>query len=60
MAKAMTIAGMAIAGLIGLVFTLDLALGIPFGRASKLTDVVFMISAGIVGFLAWSAFRDIR
>lgn len=60
MAKAMTIAGMAIAGLIGLVFTLDLALGIPFRRASVVTDVVFVISAGIVGFLAWSAFRENR
>jgi hypothetical protein len=60
MARAMTIAGMAIAGLIGLVFILDLALGIPFRRISVVTDVVFVVSAGIVGYLAWSAFRDSR
>lgn len=60
MAKAMTIAGMAIAGLIGLLFGLDLALGIPFSRASTLTDVVFVISAGVLGYLAWHAFRDTR
>ena len=60
MAKAMTIAGMVIAGLIGLLFGLDLALGIPFSRASKITDVVFVLAAGGLGYLAWNAFRDTR
>lgn len=58
MAKAMTIAGMVIAGLIGLLFGLDLILGIPFSRASTLVDVVFVISAGVLGYLSWNAFRD--
>lgn len=59
MAKVMTFGGMAVAGLIALVFGLDLALGIPFGRANMLIDIGFAICAGILGYLSWNAFRDV-
>jgi len=38
MAKAMSIAGMIIAGLLLLVFGLDLAITIPFGRINWMMD----------------------
>jgi hypothetical protein len=62
MAKAMSIAGMVVAGLLALVFGLDLipGLGIPFSGAQKLTDIGFVISAAILGYLSWNAFRDSR
>ena len=58
MAKAMSIAGMIVAGLLAFVFTADLAVGIPFGRVGTLTDVGFLVSALILAYLSWNAFRD--
>ncbi len=58
MAKAMSIAGMIVAGLIALVFIADLAMGIPFSRVATATDVGFLVSALILAYLSWNAFRD--
>lgn len=58
MAKALSIAGMVVAGFLLVVFAADLALGIPFGRQQTMTDVGFVVSAAILGYLSWSAFRD--
>ena len=58
MAKAMSIAGMVVAGLLVVVFAADLALGIPFGRQQTTTDVGFVVGAAILAYLSWSAFRD--
>jgi hypothetical protein len=58
MAKAMSIAGMIVAGLIALIFIADLALGIPFRRVGTMTDVGFVVSALILAYLSWNAFRD--
>ncbi len=58
MAKAMSIAGMIVAGLIALIFIADLALGIPFSRVGTMTDVGFVVSALILAYLSWNAFRD--
>lgn len=60
MAKAMTFGGMAVAGLSLLLFGLDLALGIPFGRANILIDIGFVLCSGILGYLSWNAFSDLR
>jgi hypothetical protein len=60
MSKAMTIVGMVVAGLVGLVFILDLAVGIPFDRANSMMDVGALIGAAILGYLSWDAMRDIR
>jgi hypothetical protein len=58
MAKAMSISGMVVAGLIALIFTADLAVGIPFGRVATVTDIGFLVSGLILGYLSWNAFRD--
>jgi hypothetical protein len=58
MAKAMSISGMVVAGLIALIFTADLAVGIPFGRVAMVTDIGFLVSGLILGYLSWNAFRD--
>jgi hypothetical protein len=60
MAKAMSIAGMIVAGLLALIFLADLAVQIPFGRVGPLTDVGFLASASILGYLSWNAFRDAK
>jgi hypothetical protein len=63
MSKAMTIAGMVVAGLIGLIFALDLVGGEsfgPFGGASKTMDIGALVSAAILGYLSRDAFREAR
>jgi threonine/homoserine/homoserine lactone efflux protein len=58
MAKAMSIAGMVVSGLLFVVFAADLALGIPFGGQQKMTDAGFVVGAGLLAYLSWNAFRD--
>jgi hypothetical protein len=58
MPKALTISGMAVAGLLLLMFGLDLALQFPFGRASKAMDIAFLICAIVLGYMSWSTFRE--
>lgn len=59
MAKAMTFGGMAVAGLVLLLFGLDLVSGFPFGGENMLIDIGFVICAGILGYLSWNAFREL-
>lgn len=58
MAKALTIFGMVVAGLVALVFIADLAVGVPFQGASTTMDIGAIIGAGVLGYLAWDAFRE--
>ena len=60
MAKAMSIAGMIVAGLLALIFIADLAVGIPFGRYGTMTDIGFVISSLLLAYLSWNAFRDAK
>lgn len=60
MSKILTIVGMVVAGLVGLVFLLDLAVGIPFSQANMVMDVGAIIAAAILGYLSWDALRDVR
>ena len=61
MAKAMSIAGMVIGGLTALIFGLDLALKIPFGRTGGGgTDIGLFLCGAILAYLGWNAFRDVK
>jgi hypothetical protein len=60
MAKALTIFGMVVAGLLGLVFIADLAVGVPFAGARKTMDVGALVAAIVLGYLAWDAFREAK
>jgi len=60
MAKAMSIAGMIVAGLLAFVFLADLAIAVPFGRVGTTTDVGFVVSSLILAYLSWNAFRDAK
>jgi hypothetical protein len=51
---------MGVAGLLLLLFGLDIALKIPFGGISPVVDIVSIIASGLVLFLAWDAFKDLR
>ena len=54
MSKLLGFAGMVIAGLIAILFMADLAVGIPFERASIAVDVGFILASLIVAYLSWS------
>jgi len=58
MPKIMTIIGLVLAGLIVLLFGVDLALGIPFGRTSMAMDIAFVICGAILAYLSWSTMRE--
>ena len=60
MAKGLTIFAMVIAVLVLVLFSLDLAIGIPFRKASVLLDIVFAISAAGLGYISWSTFKELK
>jgi hypothetical protein len=59
MAKALTFAGMGVAGLLVLLFGLDLAIGVPFGKASLFMDAAILICAAALGYMSWSTYREL-
>ena len=61
MEKYMCYGALGVAGLMGLLFLLDLALGIPFGGGSfLLADIFGLLAAGIVGFLGFNAMKELK
>ncbi|HID77846.1 MAG TPA: hypothetical protein EYP56_17840 [Planctomycetaceae bacterium] len=58
MPKVLCIIGMVISVLLLLVFGLDLALKIPFGRANALMSISFVICSLVLGYLSWSTYRE--
>lgn len=56
--KQMVIGSWVVAGLVALAAVLDMVVGVPFAKAMTL-DILFLISAAIVGYLAWDAYRDL-
>ena len=60
MPKALAISGMVVAGLLLLIFILDLAIGMPFKGASMLMDVGFIICSLALAYLSWSTWRDLK
>ncbi len=59
MPKALCIFGMTVAGLLLLLFGLDLAIGAPFNGANKmLTDIPMIIAAVGLGFISFTTFRE--
>lgn len=51
---------MGVAGLVLLLFVLDLVTGFPFKQVSTLVDIVAILAAGAVLFMAWDASKDLR
>jgi len=45
------------AGLVGVLAILDIVTTFPFA-GTMLLDILFILSAAIVGYLAWDAYKD--
>lgn len=58
MPKALCIVGIVVAALVLLLFGLDLAISVPFGRQSLMMDVGFVICALILGALSYLTLRE--
>ncbi|MBI3838846.1 MAG: hypothetical protein HY288_13065 [Planctomycetia bacterium] len=58
MPKVLAISGMVVAGLLLLMFGLDLAASVPFSHASRMMDIIFLLCAGILGYMSWNTYRE--
>lgn len=59
MARGLTIAAIAIAVLMLVLFGLDLAIGVPFGKQSMLLDISFLVCGLVLGLLGISTWREL-
>jgi hypothetical protein len=60
MEKWLCYGSMGVAGLLLLLFLLDAAVQVPFGRVSMVVDVFGILASGLVFYLAYDAYRDLR
>jgi hypothetical protein len=51
-------ASFAVAGVVAAACLLDLATGIPFA-GQMVFDILFLLSAAVVAYLAWDAYKDL-
>ncbi len=58
MPKALAISGLVVAGLILMIFGIDLAIGLTLGGVSKAMDITFLIAAAIMGYVSWTTYRE--
>jgi threonine/homoserine/homoserine lactone efflux protein len=57
--KVLCLVAMVIAGLLTLLFLLDAALGMPFGRVSLLLDILFIIGGAFVLWQGYDTYREL-
>jgi hypothetical protein len=58
MPKALCITGTVVAGVLLVIFAADLSLGYPFGKASWIMDVCFIVCSLVLGYLSWATLRE--
>jgi hypothetical protein len=58
MPKALCISGLVVSGLVIILFAADLAVAIPFRRASVVMDVSLLVSAALLGVISWFTLRE--
>jgi hypothetical protein len=57
LAKNLIFGSFGVAGFVAILALLDLILGVPFASSTTM-DILFLLSAAIVGYLGWDAFKD--
>ena len=61
MQKWMCLGAMGIAALALLLCLLDLIVGVPFGGGPyMLADIGGIVAAGVLGYLGWNAYQDVK
>ncbi|MBI3407294.1 MAG: hypothetical protein HY040_02920 [Planctomycetes bacterium] len=51
---------MGTAGGLLILFILDLVIKIPFGGLSTVVNILGIVACGLIGYLGWDAFKDLR
>lgn len=60
MSKVLCYSGIATAAMLLILFSLDLAVGVPFKKADTLMDIIFLVSSIGLGFISWLTLRDLK
>lgn len=60
MEKGLCWASMGVAGLLLLLFLLDMFTGFPFSKISPAVDVLGILTSGLVLYLAYDAYKDLK
>jgi hypothetical protein len=58
MPKALCMSGLVVAGLVIILFAADLAVAVPFRRASAMMDVSLLVCAALLGLISWFTLRE--
>jgi len=58
MPKALCIAGMVVSILVAIVFLADLAVKIPFSRASLVMDIALVVCSLLLAVISWLTLRE--
>jgi hypothetical protein len=53
-------ASLGVAGLLLLLFVADIFTGIPFSKVSVVVDILGALTSGLVLYLAWDAYKDLK
>jgi hypothetical protein len=49
-----------VAGILLLLFLLDMIFGIPFGGISWIVNIIGVFACGLTAYLAWESFKELR
>ncbi len=63
MEKGMCLGSIGVSGFLLLIFLLDLFADVPFGGSGSpylWVDIFGVLACGIVGYLGWNAYRDLK
>lgn len=60
LAKKVVLASMVVAGIVLIAAVLDLISGFPFAGQSMALDIVFILTAAIVGYLGYDALSEAK
>ena len=60
MEKGLCYGALGVAALMLLLFLLDLFLKVPFSQVSSIVDILGIVTSGVVLYLAYDAYRDLR
>lgn len=56
--KILTLVSMVVAGILTLIFGLDLVLGLPFGRANIVLDIMFLLGGALLLWQGYETYRE--
>ena len=60
MTKKLVFGSMGAAGIVALASICDMAVGFPFAKYSMLMDILYLLASGVVLYLGYETYREIR